>query len=64
MVIKIDKPVLLFDNLMKSRLHLETIDLLTSIRNELLNVLQSKIKGYSFEDLYGNLELKKSPTGF
>jgi hypothetical protein len=44
---------------MKSRLHLETIDLLTSIRNELLNVLQSKIKGYSFEDLYGNLELRK-----
>ena len=25
----------------------------------LLNVLQSKIKGYSFEDLYGNLELVK-----
>ena len=45
MVVKIDKPVLFFDNLMKSRLHLETIDLLSSIRNELLNVLQSKIKG-------------------
>ncbi len=59
MIVKIDKPVLLFDNLMKSRLHLETIDLLSSIRNELLNVLQSKIKGCSFEDLYGNLELRK-----
>jgi hypothetical protein len=59
MVIKIDKPILLFDNLMKSRPHLEIIDLLSNIRNELLNVLQSKIKGYSFEDLYGNLELRK-----
>jgi len=59
MVVKVDKPILLFDNLMKSRPHLEIIDLLSNIRNELLNVLQSKIKGYSFEDLYGNLELKK-----
>jgi hypothetical protein len=59
MVVKIDKPVLMFDNLMKSRPHLEIIDLLSNIRNELLNVLQSKIKGYSFEDLYGNLELRK-----
>ncbi len=59
MVIKVDKPILLFDNLMKSRPHLEIIDLLSNIRNELLNVLQSKIKGYSFEDLYGNLELRK-----
>ncbi|MFA4860256.1 zinc-ribbon domain-containing protein [Methanoregula sp.] len=59
MVVKIDKPILFFDNLMKSRPHLEVIDLLSTIRNELLNVLQSKIKGYSFEDLYGNLELRK-----
>jgi hypothetical protein len=59
MVVKIDKPILMFDNLMKSRPHLEIIDLLSNIRNELLNVLQSKIKGYSFEDLYGNLELRK-----
>lgn len=58
-VIRIGTPVLLFDNLMKSRLHLETIDLLSGIRHELLNVLQAKIKGYSFEDLYGNLGLRK-----
>jgi hypothetical protein len=59
MVVKVDKPILFFDNLMKSRPHLEIIDLLSYIRNELLNILQSKIKGYSFEDLYGNLELRK-----
>ena len=59
MVVKVDKPILLFDNLMKSRPHLEVIDFLGNVRNELLNVLQSKIKGYSFEDLYGNLELRK-----
>ena len=59
MIVKIDKPVLLFDNLMKSRVHLETIDLLSNIRNELLNVLQAKIKSHSFEDLYGNLGLRK-----
>ncbi|NMB80140.1 MAG: zinc-ribbon domain-containing protein [Methanomicrobiales archaeon] len=58
MVVKIDKPILFFDNLMKSRPHLEIIDFLSTIRSEMLNVLQSKIKGYSFEDLYGNLELK------
>ena len=45
MVIKIDKPVLLFDNLMKSRLHLETIDLLTSIRNEPLKCPPVEDKG-------------------
>jgi len=58
MVVKVDKPILLFDNLMKSSPHLEVFDLLTNVRNEMLNVLQSKIKGYSFEDLYGNLELR------
>jgi hypothetical protein len=59
MVVKVEKPILLFDNFMKSKPHLEIIDLLSSVRNELLNVLQAKIKGYSFEDLYGNLGLKK-----
>jgi hypothetical protein len=59
MVVKVDKPILFFDNLMKSRPHLEVIDLLGNVRNEMLNVLQSKIKGYSFEDLYGNLDLRK-----
>jgi hypothetical protein len=59
MVVKVDKPILLFDNLMKAKPHLEVIDLLGNVRNEMLNVLQSKVKGYSFEDLYGNLELRK-----
>jgi len=59
MVVKVDKPILLFDNLMKAKPHLEIIDLLGNVRNEMLNVLQSKVKGYSFEDLYGNLELRK-----
>jgi len=59
MVVKVDKPILLFDNLMKSRPHLEVVDLLGNVRNEMLNVLQSKLKGYSFEDLYGNLDLRK-----
>lgn len=59
MVVKVDKPILLFDNLMKSRPQLEVVDLLGNVRNEMLNVLQSKIKGYSFEELYGNLDLRK-----
>jgi hypothetical protein len=59
MVIKIDKPILFFENVMRAQPHLEIIDLFSKIRPELLNVLQSKIKGYTFEDLYGNLELKK-----
>ncbi|MCX6692475.1 MAG: SPFH domain-containing protein, partial [Methanoregula sp.] len=59
MVVKVDKPILLFDNLMKSRPHLEVVDLLGNVRNEMLNVLQSKLKGYSFEDLYGNSDIKK-----
>ena len=59
MVVKVDKPILLFDNLMKSRPQLEVVDLLGNVRNEMLNVLQSKIKGYSFEELYGNLDIRK-----
>jgi len=59
MVIKVENPRFLLENFMKGKEHLGVNDLETLIRNELLNVLQSKVKNYSFEDLYGNLALKK-----
>jgi RNA polymerase subunit RPABC4/transcription elongation factor Spt4 len=55
----IDEPILFFHNLMKTKDQVLTTDIEAMLRNEMLNVLQSKIKQYSFEELYGNLELKK-----
>ena len=59
MIVKIENPRFLLENFMKGKEHLGVNDLETLMRNELLNVLQNKIKQYSFEDLYGNLSLKK-----
>lgn len=59
MVVNTENPILFFNNLMKGRKHMSTIDITTLFGNEMLNLLQSKIRNYSFEELYGNLELKK-----
>jgi hypothetical protein len=59
-VVNIEEPIQFFNNLMKGREHMAMTDIeVMMLRNEMLNVLQSKVKQYSFEDLYGNLELKK-----
>ena len=58
-VVNIEEPIQFFNNLMKGREHTATTDIEVMLRNEMRNLLQSKVKQYSFEDLYGNLELKK-----
>ncbi|MDI6810687.1 MAG: zinc-ribbon domain-containing protein [archaeon] len=58
-VVNTEEPIQFFNNLMKGREHIATTEVEAMLRNEILNVLQSKIKQYSFEDLYGNLDLKK-----
>ena len=58
-VVNIEEPIQFFNNLMKSREHTATIDIEVMLRNEMRNLLQSKVKQYSFEDLYGNLDLKR-----
>ncbi len=58
-VVNVEDPILFFNNLMKGREHITTADVEAMLRNEMLNLLQSKVKQYSFEDLYGNLDLKK-----
>ncbi|MCL0060683.1 zinc-ribbon domain-containing protein [Dehalococcoidia bacterium] len=58
-VLNIEEPILFFQNLMKTREQILITDIEAMLRSELLNILQSKIKQYSFEELYGNLELKK-----
>jgi len=58
-VVNIEEPIQFFNNLMKGREHVATTDIEVMLRNEMRNLLQSKVKQYSFDDLYGNLELKK-----
>ncbi|NMG82597.1 MAG: zinc-ribbon domain-containing protein, partial [Methanosarcinales archaeon] len=58
-VVNIEEPIQFFNNLMKGREHAATTDIEVMLRNEMRNLLQSKVKQYSFEELYGNLELKK-----
>jgi len=58
-VVNIEEPIQFFNNLMKGREHTATTDIEVMLRNEMRNLLQSKVKQCSFEDLYGNLELKK-----
>jgi ribosomal protein L40E len=58
-VVNTEEPILLFNNLMKGREHVAATELEALLRNEMLNVLQSKLRQYSFEELYGNLDLKK-----
>ena len=59
-VVNIEEPIQFFNNLMKGREHIAMTDIeVMMLRNEMRNLLQSKVKQYSFEDLYGNQELKK-----
>jgi len=59
LVISIENPIMFFNNLMKGRDLVKTTDIEDILRNEMKNILQSKIKQHSFDDLYGNLELKQ-----
>ncbi len=58
-VVNTEQPILFFNNLMKGRERIATTDIEVMFRNEMLNLLQSKIKQYPFDELYGNLDLKK-----
>jgi hypothetical protein len=58
-VVTIEEPILFFTNLMKGSERTATTDIEVMLRNEMRNLVQSKIKQYPFDDLYGNLELKK-----
>ena len=59
MVVNVEAPILFANNLMKGRERIATTDIEVMLESEISNLLQSKVKQYSFEDLYGNLELKK-----
>ena len=59
MVVDVEAPILFTNNLMKGRERIATTDIEAMLESEISNLLQSKVKQYSFEDLYGNLELKK-----
>jgi hypothetical protein len=56
--INIEDPIMFFTNMMKSREYISVIDLTEFLVPEMTNIVQAKIKQYSFDDLYGNLELK------
>lgn len=58
-VVNTEQPILFFNNLMKGRERIATTDIEVMFRNEMLNLLQSKIRQYPFDELYGNLDLKK-----
>lgn len=59
MVVDVEAPILFANNLMKGRERITTSDIEAMLEDEISNLLQSKVRQYSFEDLYGNLELKK-----
>ena len=59
MVVNVEAPILFANNLMKGRERIATTDIEAMLEDEISNLLQSKVRKYSFEDLYGNLELKK-----
>ncbi len=56
--INIENPIMFFTNMMKSREHISTTDLTEFLVPEMTNIVQAKIKQFSFDDLYGNLEIK------
>ncbi len=58
-VITMEEPILFFNNLMKRRERTSITDIEVMLRDEMRNLFQSKVKRHSFEDLYGNLELKR-----
>lgn len=57
--LNVENPILFFTNLMKSRDYISLGDLNEFFNEEMTNVVQAKIKQYSFDELYGNLVLKK-----
>lgn len=57
--INVENPILFFTNLMKSREYISLDDLKNSLVDEMKNIVQAKIKQYSFDELYGNTDLKK-----
>ncbi len=54
----IENPIMFFTNMMKSREQVSITELTDFLKPEMKNIVQAKIKQYSFDDLYGNLELK------
>lgn len=59
-VISVEEPVLLFNNLIKSRERTSIKNIEEMLRDEMRNLFQSRIKEHGFEDLYGNLQLKQA----
>ena len=57
--LNVENPILFFTNMMKSRDYISLGDLNEYLNEEMTNVVQAKIKQYSFDELYGNLVLKK-----
>ncbi|MBU4339433.1 MAG: zinc ribbon domain-containing protein, partial [Euryarchaeota archaeon] len=57
--LNVENPILFFTNLMKSRDYISLGDLNEHFNEEMTNVVQAKIKQYSFDELYGNLAIKK-----
>jgi len=58
LAINIETPVMFFTNMMKSRESISVSELTGFLAPEMTNVVQSKIKQYSFDDLYGDLKIK------
>jgi hypothetical protein len=58
LAINIETPVMFFTNMMKSRESISVSDLTGFLVPEMTNVVQSKIKQYSFDNLYGDLKIK------
>ncbi len=58
LTLNIENPIMFFTNMMKSRDAISILDLTKFLQPEMTNIVQAKIKQYSLDDLYGNLELK------
>lgn len=57
-VLSLEEAILFFNNVMKGRSNVTVTDIEDFLKNEISNVLQSKLKSYSFDTLYGNEDLK------
>jgi hypothetical protein len=57
--LNVENPILFFTNMMKGRDYISLGDLNEFFNDEMTNVVQAKIKQYSFDELYGNLAIKK-----
>ena len=56
--VNIENPILFFTNMMKGRENISTSELSDYLKPEMTNLVQTKIKQYSLDDLYGNPEIK------